>query len=88
MNQLTAQLTISKLILASLLFFVLIHPIHAGTSGKITGQVTDEHGDPLPGASVVIEGTTRGTTTDSEGIYFLLSVDPGRINLIASMIGY
>ena len=60
----------------------------AGTTGKIVGQVTDEKGKLLPGAAVVIEGTGRGVETDVEGIYFLLSVEPGRHTLVASLVGY
>ena len=35
----------------------------------VTGYVIDEKGDPLPGATIVVEGTTRGTTTNAEGFY-------------------
>jgi len=77
-----------KRFLILILILLLTQSSYAGTSGKITGQVTDERGEPLPGASIIIEGTTRGTTTDNEGVYFILSADPGRHNLIASMIGY
>jgi hypothetical protein len=58
------------------------------TTGKITGQVTDEAGNPIPGVAVVIAGTKRGTETDVEGIYFLLSIEPGTHTLMASMVGY
>ena len=58
-------------------------------SGKITGVVTDaETGLPLPGVNVVIEGTTRGSSTDLEGRYFILNVSPETYNLRASMVGY
>ena len=60
----------------------------AGTVGKVTGKVTDEKGDPLPGANVVLEGTRRGATTDLEGSYVILSVEPGSYRATASMVGY
>jgi hypothetical protein len=71
-------------------FFLLAISVEvfAGTTGKITGQVTDEFGMPLPGVAVVLEHNKRGAETDEEGIYFLLSVEPGRHTLIAHMIGY
>ncbi|MDR2037987.1 MAG: TonB-dependent receptor [Bacteroidales bacterium] len=38
---------------------------------RVTGKVHDNNGEPLPGASIVIEGTTRGVTTDLDGSYFI-----------------
>jgi hypothetical protein len=79
----------TKKIVMNLLVGLLWTPcIFAGTTGKITGQVTDAFGLPLPGAAVVLEGNNRGSETDEEGIYFLLSVEPGRHTLVAHMIGY
>lgn len=56
--------------------------------GSIIGVVVDsENGETLPGANVVVEGTTTGTTTDLEGRY-TLAVAPGTYNLVFSYIGY
>ncbi|KEO75903.1 SusC/RagA family TonB-linked outer membrane protein [Anditalea andensis] len=52
----------------------------------ITGTVTDDTGAPLPGASVVVKGTSKGTVTDIDG-KFVLEVDAGDI-LIISYVGY
>lgn len=41
------------------------------TPGAISGLVLDEQGQPLPGATVLVKGTTIGTTTDLEGRYSL-----------------
>ena len=60
----------------------------AATTGKITGRIVDKAGEALPGANVLVEGTTRGATTDTEGYYFILSVDPGSYTVKASMVGY
>lgn len=38
---------------------------------KISGKVTDQNGDPLPGVAVLIDGTTIGVATDNEGKYSL-----------------
>lgn len=51
----------------------------------VTGSVSDNDG-PLPGASVVVKGTTKGTTTDFDGNYSI-TVDSGSI-LVFSYIGY
>lgn len=54
----------------------------------VTGRVTDgQTGQPLPGVNIVIEGTTIGTSTDSEG-YYELSVPSLNETLIYSYIGY
>lgn len=63
--------------------------VHAQNVGRISGTVTDaETGDPLPGANVVIEGTTRGAAASADGSYFILNIPPGRYEVRASMIGY
>lgn len=43
-------------------------------SRSITGRVTDSSGDPLPGVSVIIKGTTTGVITDAEGKYTIAKV--------------
>lgn len=59
----------------------------------ITGRVTNETGEGLPGANVVMKGTgptfrQRGTTTDSEGHYRLSIPDGGDVMLVFSSVGY
>ena len=39
------------------------------SAGTITGTVTDSNGEPIPGAGVLISGTTKGTYTDIDGKY-------------------
>jgi len=52
----------------------------------VTGNITDENGLPLPGATVVEQGTDNGTTTDFDGNY-QISIQEGNI-LILSFVGY
>lgn len=52
----------------------------------ITGSVVDEKGDPLPGATVTLEGSSSGTVTDIDG-NFSIEVNEGGI-LMISFIGY
>lgn len=54
----------------------------------ITGKITDENGEPLIGATVVIKGTTIGTVTDVNGNYSFSNVPSGDVTLIVSFIGY
>jgi TonB-linked SusC/RagA family outer membrane protein len=53
----------------------------------VTGTVTDETGGGLPGVSVLLKGTTRGTTTDTKGAY-KLSVTDANATLVFSYVGY
>jgi TonB-linked SusC/RagA family outer membrane protein len=53
----------------------------------IRGVVTNDKGEPLPGASVRLEGTQRMAITDADGKYFLQNV-PNEGNLIFSYIGF
>ncbi|MDN5211007.1 SusC/RagA family TonB-linked outer membrane protein [Fulvivirgaceae bacterium BMA12] len=52
----------------------------------ITGKVTDENGEPLPGATVQVKGTSIGTVTDAKG-NFKLDI-PERSLLIVAFVGY
>lgn len=53
----------------------------------VRGRVTGEAGAPLAGASVVVKGTTIGTTTNAEG-NFSFSVPDANVTLVISSIGY
>ena len=52
----------------------------------VSGQVVDAQGNPLPGATVVVKGTTIGTATDMDGRY-TLAVPEGDHTLQVSMVG-
>ena len=53
---------------------------------RVTGTVTDETGEPVIGAAVVVEGTTRGTTTDVAGYYEIAAAADA--NLRFTYVGY
>jgi TonB-linked SusC/RagA family outer membrane protein len=63
----------------------------AGTSNlvnwEITGKVTSDAGEALPGVTVLLKGTTNGTATDMNGS-FSLSVPEQSGTLVVSFIGY
>ncbi len=52
----------------------------------VTGKITDEDGQPLPGASILIKGTSKGTTSDLDGNYSLTV--PENSTMVVSFIGY
>ena len=71
------------------LLFVAVLFMSASVLGqaKITGEVVDETNQPLPGASVVVKGTTNGTSTDFDGKFTLQAgADSGTI--VISFIGF
>jgi TonB-dependent starch-binding outer membrane protein SusC len=53
----------------------------------VSGTVSDEFGNPLPGVNVLVKQTTNGTTTDADGKYSI-SVAAGTETLVFSFIGY
>lgn len=53
----------------------------------VKGKVTDEKGNPLPGVTVIIKGTSMGVVTDVEGNYSLQLPDAKDICLLFSFIG-
>ena len=53
----------------------------------LTGRVTDEKNEGLPGVSVILKGTSRGTVTDVDGQY-KLEVPNGSSTLVFSFVGY
>ncbi|QTE22831.1 TonB-dependent receptor plug domain-containing protein [Polaribacter cellanae] len=61
--------------------------LSAQTARTIKGVIQDELGMPLPGASVVVKGTTKGTTTDFDG-NFSLKVSEKAKFLTISYVGY
>ena len=54
----------------------------------ISGKVTDDTGEGLPGVNVVIKGTTTGAVTDFDGNYQLSLPDDGSTTLVFSFVGF
>ena len=54
---------------------------------NISGKVTGQSGDPLPGVNVLIKGSSSGTTTDAQGAYILNTSASGSA-IIFSAIGF
>jgi TonB-linked SusC/RagA family outer membrane protein len=52
----------------------------------VSGTVTDESGQPLPGVTVLIKGTTQGTVTNADGNYSLTNI-PEDATLVFSFVG-
>ncbi len=77
-----------KVALAALLLLAGIGVLTAGTTGKIRGVAVDrDTGATLPGANVVLVGTSLGAAAGLDGEFFILQVPPGTYTVRASMIG-
>lgn len=74
------RISLPILILCSILF--------AGTTGKLKGTITDEEGNSLAGANIILENTILGTAADELGQYTLLNIPPGIYTVRVTMMGY
>jgi len=70
----------------SLLVFLLLSVSVFAQSYEVKGTVTDNSNQPLPGVSVVVKGTTTGTSTDFDGKY-KLQVNNGDV-LVFTFVGF
>ncbi len=71
-----------------LLFLLLLSKVTLAQNRTITGKVTlAENNSSLPGATILLKGTTNGSLTDTEGNYRLTVPAGGTITLVISFIG-
>lgn len=76
-----------KITLTATLLYIFTLSI--AQTGKIVGKMIDaKTGETLPGATIMIEGTTKGASADFDGNYTLSGLQPGKYNLVASYITY
>ncbi len=88
------KLTISKLFLAQMMFLLIVLLMFGGKSfaqatGEINGTVREtERNEPLPGAQIILVGTTRGAATDLNGNYSIKNLPPGEYTIQVRFVGY
>lgn len=70
------------------ILFLLFTSVIFAQEQEISGNVTDESGLPLPGATVMIKGTSNGTTTDMDGNFTLGVENPADKTLVVSFISF
>ncbi|SHF22827.1 TonB-dependent siderophore receptor [Dysgonomonas macrotermitis] len=73
----------SKFVLMLLIFIST-----ASFAGNIRGLVKNNAGDNLEYVTIRVEGTDRGTTTNSEGSFFLKNLHPGQYTLSVNLINF
>ncbi len=74
--------------ISSIIFIVVIFSADLYAQAKIIGQIKDDKGKVLPFASIYIENTIDGTTTDSLGRYSFKTRCKGKQVIVVSSIGY
>ncbi|WP_188373409.1 TonB-dependent receptor [Winogradskyella haliclonae] len=72
----------------TLKLFVMLFSLISFAQTTIKGKITDNTGQPLPGANVIIEGTTTGTSSDFDGNYILTTDQVPPFKIIISYTGF
>ncbi|MEG8947001.1 TonB-dependent receptor [Rosettibacter firmus] len=82
---------ITKMILVYMILFLISmnFSVYGQQSGKVRGKVFDKGTrEVLPGANILLEGTSFGAATSQDGEFYIPSVPPGNYNMIVKYIGY
>ena len=74
--------------IAAAIALAIALPALAGTTGKLTGRVTDDKKQPLAGVNVRVEGQRLGGITDDQGNYFIIGIIGGKYTVKMDLIGY
>lgn len=69
-------------------FVLLVNFSSLAQLGSISGLITTELNEPLPGASITLTGTVRGVQTNAKGTYILKGLKPGQYTIQVSFVGY
>jgi hypothetical protein len=69
-------------------FLISLLSLDAFSQTVITGKVTQEKGEPMPGANVYLQGTYDGTSANENGQYILKSTKKGLFDLHTGFMGY
>lgn len=71
-----------------LLSFLLAAQIAFAQTGGVRGTITDVNGEPLPGATIIVESNGAGASANEVGIYSINDIPAGKQTLVISYIGY
>lgn len=76
----------NRIIIPFLLILLSFQGIFGQT--KISGKITDQKKQPIPGVNILIKDSYDGTSTDANGNFSFVASDTGDVILVASMIGF
>ena len=78
-----------KIVISLLLLLTVTNLLSQSPATTLSGSVRDSAtGKPVPGVSVFLNSTSKGTVTHDDGTFILTGIPPGRYQLIVSAIGY
>lgn len=89
-NLVASCLSRVKAVMAAVLLLLIVGTgtsFAQGSGRTITGKVLDENNQPMPGVTIIVDGTTTGTMTGPDGTFSLAGV-PSGAKVIVSCIGY
>lgn len=72
----------------NLSFFTLLFAVFSFAQTTVNGKVSDNNGLPLPGANIIVVGTSTGTITDFEGNYTLITDEAPPFNIRITYTGF
>ncbi|MBC6605930.1 TonB-dependent receptor [Hymenobacter sp. BT188] len=73
---------------AALVCLAVAPTLAQDVAGRVSGQIRDASGQPLPGATVVLQPSGKNTATDAQGQFELTGVPAGTYTLTATFLGY
>jgi len=78
-----------KIVISLLLLLTVTHLLAQFSGSTLSGSVRDSAtGKPVPGVSVFLNSTSKGSVTRDDGAFVISGIPPGRYQLIISAIGY
>ena len=87
MSEVNQKQSVMRTIISSFAILIISALLIAAVEPRvITGKVTDDHGNPLAGVSVIVKNSPRGTQTDLSG-HYRISIQPGDKVLVFSFLG-
>ncbi|CAL1519510.1 TonB-dependent receptor [Chitinophaga sp. MM2321] len=80
---------IKRVLLTSILCFLTFFSFsQSGENAAISGQLKDQSGTAIPGASIKLQHSNAYAVTDNEGFYIIRKLKPGKHALIISAVGF
>jgi iron complex outermembrane receptor protein len=72
-----------------MLIIVMVTPVQAQLQqGSVSGTIVTADGDPAQYVSVILKGTSKGTTTNADGKFQIRRIAPGAYTLVATFVGF